>query len=88
MSRAENPKYDSTEWDELQKQFGNISETRRDKLHEDDEEEERSREDINAIRAEEVDKNRKQRCLAGELDDFLDDDDEQFMQSYRLSSIC
>jgi hypothetical protein len=37
--RAENPKYDSTEWQELQKQYGNLERTNRDLLREDEEEE-------------------------------------------------
>ncbi len=83
FGRAENPKYDTTEWDELQKKFGNITETRRDKLQEDVEAEENARRMEEAEMKEMAEKARKQLCLSGGLDEFLNEDDEKFMQEYR-----
>jgi hypothetical protein len=86
--RAENPKYDTTEWDELQKKFGNITETRRDKLQEDDEADEKARQMEEAEMKEMAEQARKQLCLTGELDEFLNEDDEKFMQEYRYLLDC
>ena len=86
--RAENPKYDTTEWDELQKKFGNITETRRDLLQEDDEADENARQREEAEMKEMAEQARRQLCLSGELDKFLDEDDEKFMQEYRYHQDC
>jgi hypothetical protein len=83
FGRAENPKYDSTEWDELQKKFGNITETRRDKLQEDDDADEYARQMEEAEMKEMAEQARKQLCLSGELDEYPNEDDEKFMQEYR-----
>ena len=36
--------------------------------------------------ADKHDRDRKKKCLAGELDEFVDEDDERFMQEYRRVS--
>jgi hypothetical protein len=67
----------------LQKKIGNISETRRDKLREDDEADEVAREQLEREMKENKDILRRQQCVDGVLDDFLDEDDEKFMEQYR-----
>ena len=52
-------------------------------LREDDEADEKARQELERSMKEEKESFRRQQCLDGELDKFLDEDDEVFMQQYR-----
>eukprot|EP00281_Chroomonas_sp_CCMP1168_P002840 CAMPEP_0206270030 /NCGR_PEP_ID=MMETSP0047_2-20121206/32647_1 /ASSEMBLY_ACC=CAM_ASM_000192 /TAXON_ID=195065 /ORGANISM="Chroomonas mesostigmatica_cf, Strain CCMP1168" /LENGTH=228 /DNA_ID=CAMNT_0053698637 /DNA_START=24 /DNA_END=708 /DNA_ORIENTATION=- len=88
-TRAENPKYDSTEWDELMKQYGNRERTNRDLLAEDEAEiQARLAETI----LEEADKrDRAVEAALGETDadalEFETEEDERFFEEYKAKRL-
>uniref|UniRef100_A0A7S4K6A8 Phosducin domain-containing protein n=1 Tax=Guillardia theta TaxID=55529 RepID=A0A7S4K6A8_GUITH len=83
--RKENACYDTTEWDELQKKYGNLdTELGSDRYLKDLEEETRAIGDLLKKQEKEEERRWNQRAMEmGDEDDEADEDEQTFMENYR-----
>ena len=90
LLRKENACYDTTEWDELQKKYGNLdTELGSDRYLKDLEEETRAIGDVLKKQEKEEETRWNQRAMEmGDEDDEADEDEQTFMENYRLRFMC